>query len=244
MLLKLRNILLHHLAGKTRITGINTQEQWDEAGYDSILFHAIMKWPLREIVRVLPDIPLAWINNLTGTRKHLYEIVKKEWYDNDQNAERKAKLWKPFLYFLVLWENDEVLEPADRVFCETLKRRDEFYINLARQDPANWYMDRNPALPDNQPGRVKNLFNEDPAIRFDTLNQLYGYDSIVTLGKPDRNFICIRDQEGKPRYLIINRHDFTTEPDGGFRYRVIDIIDDQIQAAMLGMKIQRERMKI
>ena len=188
-LLKIRNKILFHLAqgGKDEIEGINTQEQYDAAGYDSILFHVIMKWPLREIIRVLPDIPEKWIENLTGSRKLMYQIGKDCWYDVDGNAERKQKLWKPFLYFLVLWQNDEVLEPADRVLYEVLKRRDQFYINLGNLDPINWWMNNNPRLADNKAGRCACIFSEDPEIRWDSISQR----SIVLANPPRRNFFKI-----------------------------------------------------
>jgi len=239
ILLKLRNRFLYHLASKNAINGINNQEEWDEAGYDSILFHAIMKWPLREIVRILPDIPQAWIDNLTGSRKLLYQIAKKEWYNNDDNSQRRAKLWKPFLYFLILWQNDETMEPADKLLYEVLKHRDEFYINLNRQDPANWYMDTNPAM--KQHGRVLGLFSEDPEIRYNTVNQPFGYDLITTFPQPTRNFICIRNPDGSPGYLIIDRFSYSLEEDGGFTYHVMGNMTDQISAAMLAAKVEKER---
>jgi len=232
--LRFRNKVLEWLGGRQKIHGINTPEDWAEANYDSILFHWLMKEPLRQIVRLLPDIPQGWIDGLTGSRRTLYEIAKESWYDVDGNAQRKEKLWKPFLYFLVLWENDEILEPADKVLYEMLCRRNEFYINLARQDPANWYMDRNPGL-DGSHGRVRNLFAEDPAIRFDSLASR---TSFVMLTLPERNFICVRNQEG-PVYLVFDRSEFSIEPDGGRRYTVKSCTTDMLTAVQAGVRVEK-----
>lgn len=240
MFLKLRNKILMYLGGRSEITGVNTGPEIDEASYDTLLFHWIMKEPVRYAVQMMPEIPQAWIENLTGSRKRLYEISKAYWHDVDGNSARLSKLWKPFIYFIVLWENDEVTEPADRVLYEMLKRRGEFYINLDRQDPGNWYRDSNPLLPNNRNGRVQCIFREDPEIRFDSLTELLsGGSSIVTRTRPDRNFICIRERNGEHVYLMINRWRFVREDDGGYRYDVISKKTDQIEAATLGAKIER-----
>ncbi|MFA6364593.1 hypothetical protein [Methanoregula sp.] len=216
-LIRARNRLLRWFGTADCIDGLNTGEEWSKASFNTILFHWIMKEPLRHMVRLMPDIPQSWIDNLTGTQKLLYEIAKKKWYNCDKSEERREKLWKPFLFALIFWQQDEAAEIFDPVFYEILRRRDEFFIPAARLDPANWYMDRNPKLPDNGPGRMLSIALEDPPVRFDALTR---DDVIVLLERPARGFVCLRDAAGQPIYTVINRFQCTKLPAGGYQYQI------------------------
>ena len=216
-LIRARNRLLWWFGTVDVIDGLNTQEEIDKASFNTILFHWIMKEPLRHMVRLMPDIPQSWIDNLTGTQKLLYEIAKEKWYDCDKSEERREKLWKPFLFALIFWQQDEAAEIFDPVFYEILRRRDEFFIPVARLDPANWYMDRNPKLPDNGPGRMLSIALEDPPVRFDALTH---DDVIVLLERPARGFVCLRDGAGQQLYTVINRFQYTKLPTGGYKYGI------------------------
>jgi hypothetical protein len=213
----MRNRLLYWFGTDDVIDGLNTGPEWEKASFNTVLFHWIMKEPLRKMVRLMPDIPQSWIDNLTGSQRLLYEIAKECWYDCDGNEERRDKLWKPFLFALIFWQQDEAAEPFDRLLYEVLRRRDEFYIQSGRLDPANWYMEHNPGIPDNGPGRRMHISLEDPPVRFDTL---YSPDTIVLLERPGRGFVCLRDAEGKPLYTLFNRFQYTKLPTGGYQYAI------------------------
>ena len=215
--IKLRNRLLWWFGTNEVIDGLNTGPEWERATFNTVLFHWIMKEPLRKLVRLMPDIPQSWINNLTGSQRLLYEIAKESWYDCDKSDERREKLWKPFLFALVFWHEDEAAEPFDRILYEVLRRRDEFYIWSGRLDPANWYMDHNPAIPDNGHGRRMHISLEDPSVRFDTL---YSPDTLVLLERPGRGFVCLRDEEGNPLYTVFNRFEYVKLPTGGYQYKI------------------------
>ena len=220
-LIKMRNRLLYWFGTDDVIDGLNTGPEWEKASFNTVLFHWIMKEPLRKLVRLMPDIPQSWIDNLTGSQRLLYDIAKEKWYDCDKSDERREKLWKPFLFMLVFWMQDEAAEPFDRVLYEVLKRRDQFYIASGRLDPNNWYMNKNPAIAPDEYGRTHgrrmHISLEDPAIRFDTLTR---DDVIVLLERPARGFVCLRDAEGKPLYTVINRFNYTKLPEGGYQYAI------------------------
>ena len=220
-LIKQRNRLLWWFGTKGDIDGLNTGEEWQKASFNTVLFHWIMKEPLRKLVRLMPDIPQSWIDNLTGSQRLLYDIAKEKWYDCDKSDERREKLWKPFLFMLVFWMQDEAAEPFDRVLYEILNNRDQFYIAAGRLDPNNWYMNNNPAIVPDEYGRTHgrrmHISLDDPAVRFDTLTS---DDVIVLLERPARGFVCLRDAEGKPLYTVINRFNYTKLPEGGYRYAI------------------------
>lgn len=217
LIIKARNRLLKWLGDGSTITGLNWEEEWNVATFDTVLFHWVMKEPLRRMVQLMPDIPQSWIDNLTGSQRLLYEIAKETWYDCDRSGERREKLWKPFVFALIFWGNDEAGEPFDRLIYEVLQRRDEFYIQSGRLDPANWYMNHNPGIPDNGPGRRMHISLEDPAVRYDTLNSP---DTLVLLERPSRGFVCLRDVGGKPVYTVFNRFQYTKLPTGGYQYTI------------------------
>jgi hypothetical protein len=219
LFIKLRNRLLWWFGTVEVIDGLNTTPELEKATFNTVLFHWIMKEPLRKIIRLMPDIPQSWIDNLTGSQRLLYEIAKECWYDCDKSGARRDQLWKPFLFVLIYWQQDEAAEPFDRILYEVLRRRDEFYIQSGRLDPLNWYMEHNPAIPANEYGRTNgrrmHISLEDPAVRFDTLTR---DDVIVLLERPARGFVCLRDAEGKPLYTVINRFEYTKLPEGGYQY--------------------------
>jgi len=226
-LIKLRNRLLKWMGTSGDIDGLNWTPEWEKASTSTIMFHWIMKEPLRKMVRIMPDIPQAWIENLTGNQKILYDIAKECWYDCDQSNERREKLWKPFLYFLVLWQQDEMAEVTDRIFYEILQNRDRFFIQSGRLDPMNWYMDHNPGIApgpllydkniETDAGRRLHISLEDPAVRFDTLTR---GDMIVLLERPARNFVCLKSADGNPLYTVFNRFQYTKLPEGGYQYTI------------------------
>ena len=233
--IKLRNRLLYWFGTNEVIDGLNTGPEWERASFNTILFHWIMKEPLRRMVRLMPEIPQEWIDNLTGSQRLLYEIAKECWYDCDGNPERKGKLWKPFLFILIFWYQDEAAEPFDRLLYEVLRRRDEFYIQSGRLDPMNWYMVHNPAIPDHGPGRRLHISLEDPAVRFDTLTR---DDVIVLLERPARGFVCLRDAEGKPLYTVINRFQYTKLPTGGYQYDIAGKTSALYEATNMAQEIE------
>ena len=56
-LIRVRNRLLWWFGTVDVIDGLNTQEEIDKASFNTVLFHWIMKEPLRHMVRLMPDIP-------------------------------------------------------------------------------------------------------------------------------------------------------------------------------------------
>lgn len=234
-LIKLRNRLLWWFGTVDVIDGLNTGEELNKASFNTVLFHWIMKEPLRKLIRLMPDIPQSWIDNLTGSQRLLYEIAKEKWYDCDKSDERREKLWKPFLFALVFWQQDEAAEPFDRILYEVLRRRDEFFIQSGRLDPANWYMDHNPGIPDHGPGRVLSIALEDPAVRFDSLTDKTS--GMVLLERPARGFIYIPCKNG-PLYMVIDRFDGKKTPEGGYQYPIIDYFDSLIDATRKAQEIE------
>lgn len=208
--------IVRKIFGSGEIQGVNSQPDWLKANFDSVLMHWIMKEPLRKLIRLLPDVPQRWLDDLTGSQRLIYEIAKEKWFDCDDNRQRKDKMWKPLLYWLCIWQNDEMAEFMDRLLYEVVTRRNELYIPLGRLDPKNWYMDRNPKL--NTGGRAINLFNEDPEVRYDTL---WRDDLLVLIERPGKNFICRKDADGKTYYSILNRDEFVRTSDGGYGYALL-----------------------
>lgn len=235
LLIRLRNRLLRWFGTIDVIDGLNTGPEWERATFDTVLFHWIMKEPLRRMVRLMPEIPQSWIDSLTGSQRLLYDIAKECWYDCDRNGERREKLWKPFLFALVFWQQDEAAEPFDRLLYEVLRRRDEFYIQVGRQDPSNWYMDHNPGIPDNGPGRRLHISLEDPPVRYDTLTR---DDAIVLLERPGRGFVCLRDEAGKPLYTLINRFQYVRLPTGGYQYTITGKTGSLYEATNMAQEIE------
>lgn len=240
LLIKLRNRVLWWFGTVDVIDGLNTNPELDKATFNTVLFHWIMKEPLRKIIKLMPDIPQSWIDNLTGSQRLLYEIAKECWYDCDKSGARREQLWKPFLFVLIYWHQDEAAEPFDRVLYEVLRRRDEFYIWSGRLDPANWYMEHNPAIPMNESngrtnGRRLHISLEDPAVRYDTL---HSPDTLVLLERPGRSFVCLRDAEGKPQYTLFNRFEYVKLPTGGYQYRIIGRTGSLYEATNMAESIE------
>ncbi|MFA5715671.1 MAG: hypothetical protein WC998_08020 [Candidatus Paceibacterota bacterium] len=227
LLIKFRNKILKWMGTSGDIDGLNWTPEWEKASTATIMFHWLMKEPLRKMVQIMPDIPQAWIDNLTGNQKILYDIAKECWYDCDQSNERREKLWKIWVYGLIFWHQDEAAEPFDRLLYEILNNRDRFFIQTGRLDPMNWYMDHNPGISPSpmlydktlitDAGRRLHISLDDPAVRFDTLTR---DDVIVLLERPARGFVCLRDAEGKPLYTVINRFQYTKLPTGGYQYNI------------------------
>ena len=115
-LIKIRNRILKRIATSDQITGLNKSPEWDAANVETILFHWIMKNPLRQAVKLMPDIPQPWLDGLTGTRRILYEIGKEKWHDCDKSQNRIDQFWKPFCYALVLWQHVGILFHVDISF--------------------------------------------------------------------------------------------------------------------------------
>lgn len=245
-IIKVRNKILFRLGnGTSGIWGLNHGEEWEDATFDTILFHWIMKNPLRQAVKLMPDIPQPWLDGLTGTQRLLYEIGKEKWYDCDKSQNRKDQFWKPFLYALILWQHDEVMEPFDRVFYEVLTKRDEFFIRVDRLDPANWYMDDNPKKPfetdikksdcGTRQGRIQRIEMEDPAVRYNTIMP----DKVIVLEeRPARNFVCLRKPDGALYYVLINRHKYIQTVGGGYGFAVLGRHDVLLDAIMAAQKIE------
>ena len=238
-LYNIRHRILRWAIGSGQITGINTGEDWDKAAFDSVMIHWIMKEPLRRLIRMLPDVPDHWLDQLTGSRKLLYEICKEQWYDNGDNRHRLDKMWKPFLYFIVIWQFDEMMEFVDKVLLEVLRRRDDFYINGGRQFPGLWYMDHNPKF-GGSGGRAMNILTEDPDIRYDTL---YADDVIVLVEQPKQNFVCRTDLTGNIYYSVLDRTEYIRTTDGGYAYAIKDTVHDLVGAAMKGAEIEQEKKR-
>jgi hypothetical protein len=234
-LIRVRNRLLWWFGTVDVIDGLNTGPEWERASFNTVLFHWIMKEPLRHMVRLMPDIPQSWINNLTGTQKILYEIAKEKWYNKDQSEERKGKFWKPFLFALIFWQQDEAGEFFDAIFYEVLRRRNEFFIQAGRLDPDNWYMDHNPGIPDNGPGRQLCIALEDPAIRYDTLKSK---SRIVLIERPGRGFVCLKGKNGKPMYSVFNRFKCTPIISGGYEYKIVAQTQLLYEATMKSSEIE------
>ena len=235
MFTKLRNKILSSFGGKSEITGLNTGSEWEKASYDTILFHWIMKNPLRKIVQMIPGIPQSWLDNLQGSPKVLYQIVKTSWYDCDQSEQRRDKMWKPFCYALVLWNNDEMMEFADRLLYETLSHPDRFYIQLGRLNPGYWYMDSNPKLPDGGQGRLVNIFGDDPAVRFDTIHST---EALVLVERPARCFVCRWTVNMEPEYVLINRYSYERTGDGGYQYQIVGVTGDLMEATKRAQELE------
>jgi hypothetical protein len=234
-IIRTRNHVLRWFGTMDTIDGLNTGPEWESASFNTILFHWIMKEPLRKLVRLMPDIPQSWIDNLTGTQRLIYEIAREKWYGCDKSEERREKLWKPFLFALIFWQQDEAAEIFDPVFYEILRRRDEFFIPVGRLDPANWYMDHNPGIPENGPGRQLNIALEDPPVRFDTLAWR---DSVVLLERPARGFICHQDPDGKSLYTVINRFAGERATGPGYWYPIVTCTDSLMDAAQKAQEIE------
>jgi hypothetical protein len=238
-LIKIRNRILKWIATSDQITGLNKSPEWDAANVETILFHWIMKNPLRQAVKLMPDIPQPWLDGLTGTQRILYEIGKEKWYDCDKSQNRIDQFWKPFCYALVLWQHDEVMEPFDRLFYEVLAKRDDFFIRVDRLDPDNWYMDDNPKITPKphigSQGRCQRIEMEDPAVRYDTLMP----DKVIVLEeRPARNFVCLRKPNGALYYVMINRHKYIQTVGGGYGFAVIGRHDVLLDAIMAAQKIE------
>ena len=245
-LIRVRNRILRWIATSDKITGLNGKPDWDAANFETIMFHWIMKNPLRQAVKLMPDIPQPWLDGLTGSRRMLYEIGKEKWHDCDKSQNRKDQFWKPFCYALVLWQHDEVMEPFDRLFYEILAKRDDFFIRVDRLDPNNWYMDVNPKIspificpnhPRNgsHPGRCQRIEMEDPAVRYNTLFP----DKVIVLEeRPARNFVCLRKPDGALYYVLINRHKYIQTVGGGYGFAVLGRHDVLLDAIMAAQKIE------
>ena len=238
-LIRARNRVLRWIGEHgSAIWGLNKSPEWDAATPETIIFHWIMKNPLRQAVRLMPDIPDRWMAELTGSQKLLYEIGKEMWKDCDRSQNRVDQFWKPFCFVLVLWHRDEVAEPFDRLLYEVLRRRDEFYISIDRQDPTHWYMDNNPKLPDKRGGRVMRIESEDPPVRFDTLNP---DKVIVLLERPARNFVTLRNPDCSLYFVMLNRHEFIRPETGGYAFAVVGREDTLINASMHGQRIEEQK---
>jgi hypothetical protein len=209
-MIRARNKFLQTLGGKHEIKGLNSASNWETGSYDTILFHWIMKNPLRQIIKAMPGIPQAWIDNLTGPSKTFYEIGKHVWYDSDHNAERREKMWKPFQYFCVLWDVDDMAEFCDRILFECLSHPERFFISVPRLDPENWYIDGR--------GRRVKVWSYDPRVRFD---YLFPDSSIIVESKPSRDFIYLIDRVGDPYYAILDLQSCSPVKEGGYSYNIV-----------------------
>lgn len=183
--IKLRNWFTRS-ASDVDLKPLNTGGEWNKANLDTLIFHWIMKEPMRKFIRMLPDIPANWINGLTGNRKVMYDTIKSGWYDIDGNQERKDKFWKPFLFFLCYWEYDTAGEFIEKALYDVLEQQKNFYFKCDRLDPKNWYYDKNPQ--NGESCRVMKFSSADPAVAYGTLKKF----SDKTIFNPETNLIMLQ----------------------------------------------------
>lgn len=236
------NIYKHYIKFRNRrickapqIDPLNVTEEYEKASLDTLLFHHIMKGPMRRFIQLLPDIPDNWIAGLTGNRRVMYETIKAGWYDVDGNQERRDKFWKPFLFFLCYWEYDTAGEFIEKSLYDVLERRWDFFIKCDRLDPSHWYHDNNPA---NGEGCriIKSSWN-DPAVSYRSLVDL-SIDPPYTIGletEPTCNAVGVY-LKGEWHYVILGkRYELF---DGSLEYEILAVYTDVGEALEHAFRIE------
>ena len=213
--IKLRNRMI---CKSPQIDPLNVAKEYEEASLDTLLFHHIMKGPLRQFIKMLPDIPDDWISGLTGNRKVMYETIKAKWYDVDDNQERREKFWKPFLFFLCYWEYDTAGEFIEASLFEVLERRWDYYFKCDKLDPTHWYSDK-------KGGRIIKSTWNDPAVSYSSIVDLsLGLKTTIKLeSKPLCNAVGV-PLDGVWHYVIIDKEKELL--DGSLLFEVVAIHTD------------------
>lgn len=123
------------------IDGLNTDKQWKTGSTATLMFHWVMKNPLRKACRMI-IIPDTWIENLTGNRKLLWKIIDSYYVQNENQKHRRNLVVPAAKYALCLAEYDgNYAEIVDVILLGIVKNHELFKFDNWQLNPENWYRD-------------------------------------------------------------------------------------------------------
>lgn len=140
---KLQDLWFRHLRTDEfeGIDPLNKDEDWQKATKDTVLFHWLLKKPLRYAAKSI-KVPGSWLNQLTGNQRVLYEIIRDEYFDREKQAWRRDTLKPLFEYGLCLYGFDNnYTEVLDYLLHLVIENREKFVFDRNQINPDNWYQD-------------------------------------------------------------------------------------------------------
>lgn len=123
------------------ITGLNTGEDVENATRDTLRFHLWIKEPLRIAIKNI-RVKQAWIDNLSGNRKVMWDIIQKYYLPFEKQTCRKDLMLPLMEYGCCLPEYDtNYPEVMDALIYGIIQERDRFTFDPATMNPDNWCTD-------------------------------------------------------------------------------------------------------